>query len=567
MAGGQLIGSAIPHDENASYDQFGASHTWTKAGEFADAGGAAGPIGMGIGAIIGTIYGWATADEEYEQQQRLKRKRERLTMENKNNMDISALVGKATTGGMSAGYKALGGEMIPKEMLKGNRKPVVVKGGSLTTIAKGVQKVQSDSPEEDTVALSNGTNVDKKELILDGKRVLSSKLGFAQVAEELLKNPKIKALHDNYKNAEIELTKMAEIASTKANDPHVNNTNARNAEKAANAFKRFKNPLDEVYAMQESYKKVSGFTDDDADDFAEGGAFNPQYLSMFADNIANAIITEQSPDVPAPLLSHAVPLNTRVEVGDQIGSINSGLKNYERAVTSNTSSSSDALSRIMLGTATGIDAKNKVYANKANIEMQLQNQNRLNAQTVGNANIAKINDFNTAVATRESNKLAAHSANVADAGQDFNQIFADTNKAKVDAEQEAYDREYQEKQLKIWETLYNTHGTAERFNDKLNTNGGKAVAPVNGGTNGGKAVAPITPATTTNTPSSNLTGYTTHDDTPLTKEEETVIKNYTSAENGVKDIPKDVIRKAKKLSMTSNVSFEQALQKFLIDIK
>ena len=75
---------------------------------------------------------------------------------------------------------------------------------------------------------------------------------------------------------------------------------------------------------------------------------------------------------------------------------------------------------------------------------------------------------------------------------------------------------------------------------------------------------PSVPSTLAN---SNLTGYTTHDDTPLSEEDETVIKDYTSAENGVKDISKDVIKKAKKMSMTSNVSFEQALQKLLMDTK
>ena len=93
-----------------------------------------------------------------------------------------------------------------------------------------------------------------------------------------------------------------------------------------------------------------------------------------------------------PIARQATKLKTRININPQLDKMRESLAAYERDVDTNTASSRVALARKQRARLANILQTNELFGNKENIETELINKDRLNQQTVTDANIR---DYNT----------------------------------------------------------------------------------------------------------------------------------------------------------------------------
>lgn len=93
-----------------------------------------------------------------------------------------------------------------------------------------------------------------------------------------------------------------------------------------------------------------------------------------------------------PIARQATKLKTRININPQLDKMRESLAAYERDVDTNTASSRVALARKQHARLANMLQTNELFDNKENIETELINKDRLNQQTVTDANIR---DYNT----------------------------------------------------------------------------------------------------------------------------------------------------------------------------
>lgn len=93
-----------------------------------------------------------------------------------------------------------------------------------------------------------------------------------------------------------------------------------------------------------------------------------------------------------PIARQATKLKTRININPQLDKMRESLAAYERDVDTNTASSRVALARKQRARLANMLQTNELFGNKENIETELINKDRLNQQTVTDANIR---DYNT----------------------------------------------------------------------------------------------------------------------------------------------------------------------------
>lgn len=93
-----------------------------------------------------------------------------------------------------------------------------------------------------------------------------------------------------------------------------------------------------------------------------------------------------------PIARQATKLKTRININSQLDKMRESLAAYERDVDTNTASSRVALARKQRARLANMLQTNELFGNKENIETELINKDRLNQQTVTDANIR---DYNT----------------------------------------------------------------------------------------------------------------------------------------------------------------------------
>lgn len=94
-----------------------------------------------------------------------------------------------------------------------------------------------------------------------------------------------------------------------------------------------------------------------------------------------------------PIARQAAKLKTRININPQLDKMRESLAAYERNVRNNTASSRVALARQQQARLRAIMQANELYSSKENQETALINQDRLNQQSVRNANIAAYNKW------------------------------------------------------------------------------------------------------------------------------------------------------------------------------
>lgn len=127
----------------------------------------------------------------------------------------------------------------------------------------------------------------------------------------------------------------------------------------------------------------------------------PNDVASLIPNIAGSIITHsinsrmlntfKEPEVP--IARQAVKLKTRINIEPQLDKMRESLAEYERQVDNNTASSNVALARKNNFRLANIMNTNALYADKENKETALINQDKLNRQTIADANIREYNEY------------------------------------------------------------------------------------------------------------------------------------------------------------------------------
>ena len=129
---------------------------------------------------------------------------------------------------------------------------------------------------------------------------------------------------------------------------------------------------------------------------------NPQTVSDglgLASNIIGGLITRRKNNrmlnklkySDAPIAAKAAKLKTRININPQLDKMRESLSEYERNIDNNTSSSRVALARKQQARLANTLQTNELYGNKENTETELINKDKLNQQTVADANIREYN--------------------------------------------------------------------------------------------------------------------------------------------------------------------------------
>lgn len=140
--------------------------------------------------------------------------------------------------------------------------------------------------------------------------------------------------------------------------------------------------------------------------------------TMTAPTLANLpeIKLAEIKDLEAPVTVAAAKLKTRYNANPQLAKIEDETRRTMNEIDRNTSSSRVALARKQRAAIQSQESKNQVYGQKENIETELMNKDRLNAQQVAQANAATYNQFLTARAQQAMQKaqlkMAVDRANI-----------------------------------------------------------------------------------------------------------------------------------------------------------
>ena len=128
--------------------------------------------------------------------------------------------------------------------------------------------------------------------------------------------------------------------------------------------------------------------------------------TMTAPTLANLpeIKLAEIKDLEAPVTVAAAKLKTRYNANPQLAKIEDETRRTMNEIDRNTSSSRVALARKQRAAIQSQETKNQVYGQKENIETELMNKDRLNAQQVAQANAATYNQFLTARAQQAMQK-------------------------------------------------------------------------------------------------------------------------------------------------------------------
>lgn len=94
-----------------------------------------------------------------------------------------------------------------------------------------------------------------------------------------------------------------------------------------------------------------------------------------------------------PIARQAAKLKTNININPQLDKMRESLAAYERDIDTNTASSRVALARKQRARLANILQTNDLFGNKENMETELINKDRLNQQSVADANIRDYNDW------------------------------------------------------------------------------------------------------------------------------------------------------------------------------
>lgn len=490
----------------------------------------AGPVGGAVGAVLGAGAGMFTANkrniDKFNQQQGLKDQqriaKEEITTKDKQiqkDAYANVLDNYNTKGNKDVQYFEEGGNLATPNVYAKN-------GGKLKPLSNDVDKIEGKSHAQGGVDLAiNGKVIaegEGEEIIKDDNMVFSDKLGYAKTAEKLGKlkgkfekdvnskdphkrNTAIRTIQNTDKKlnnlfAQQEASKLSESKVMEnggiLSDPPIKKPiyNDSTSLQADNRFANYEFESIEVNKMKETNKlNVPHYEDD----FSLPSSYSPNYnnkmdinrrekmkladggkilaASQFAlpliENAYNAKLIKETPQLTRhetlkPQLQKAEQLETEFDINPQLVDINNQTKQFNTSIDRGTNNANVGRANKIMAHVKNIEQTNKLRGQKANIETELTNKNKLNKQQVDGKNLANINAYDkTNADNRYSDEMlefkrkdeiaGRKSENVARLVEDLTTGVGAVNEMKLDKE-------------KIWTNLksYDSGVQAKMLNDK-----------------------------------------------------------------------------------------------------
>lgn len=168
----------------------------------------------------------------------------------------------------------------------------------------------------------------------------------------------------------------------------------------------------------------------------DGISLASNVISSIIGHRANSKMLDNLKYSSAPAMRRAVKLKTRININPQLDKMRESLAAYERDVNANTASSRVALARKQRARLANVMETNQLYADKENKETELINKDRLNQQSVADANIRDYNRWAQNKAAFDSAVLEKRAENDTALINNINAGIQDliTNRNKRDSE-------------------------------------------------------------------------------------------------------------------------------------
>jgi len=157
-----------------------------------------------------------------------------------------------------------------------------------------------------------------------------------------------------------------------------------------------------------------------------------QGVLPYVDNITNAILTANTPDVPKPKPYRSVPLKTDYNINPQLAAINASEAATAGALHQNTKGSGSYRTNLISSRMGSVGQRNQLYGEKYNRETALINANRQNQQQIGMANVDKESQYDMLNLQRQGEIQSRISQNVAQATDDAQLQIREKNLMKRD---------------------------------------------------------------------------------------------------------------------------------------
>ncbi len=319
------------------------------------------------------------------------------------------------------------------------------RGGKLLPVNDKVELASGDSHEKDT----NNDGITGISLSLQGKPVAEIEDGEVKWDNKIFSN-RIGIGNKTFAKLALDLTKTSAYKNADEMEDKYKETAD---DVRANIFKRGTarrmlaknpNPLEILFNIQETQKAQQAAMEQQNTDVPQaamgmdlskllGQAGNISAdVVPYLDNIYNAKLTANAPQLPTPTRRVAPVLKTSFDINPQLNEINRDTQAVNDIITDTTASSSIANTNRIANRLQGTYAKNRVLSEKQNAETGLINQQAgINAE-VTNANAGILDDYRMREFGRQSDLRAEKSANVANAVEDARMAKIDSNAAKLD---------------------------------------------------------------------------------------------------------------------------------------
>ena len=184
------------------------------------------------------------------------------------------------------------------------------------------------------------------------------------------------------------------------------------------------------------YGRVRDYTTNNPYVIGDGISLASNVISSIIGHRANSKMLDNIKYSSAPAMRRAAKLKTRININPQLDKMRESLAAYERDVNANTASSRVALARKQRARLANVMETNQLYADKENKETELINKDRLNQQSVADANIRDYNRWAQNKAAFDSAVLEKRAENDTALINNINAGIQDliTNRNKRDSE-------------------------------------------------------------------------------------------------------------------------------------
>lgn len=139
--------------------------------------------------------------------------------------------------------------------------------------------------------------------------------------------------------------------------------------------------------------KVGKYISDNPETIIDGIGLSSNIIGGLVSHKMNRDMLNKLKYNRAPIARKAAKLKTRININPQLDKMRETLAAYERSVDNNTASSRVALARKQRARLANMLSTNELYGSKENIETELINKDKLNQQSVTDANIRDYNDW------------------------------------------------------------------------------------------------------------------------------------------------------------------------------